>query len=120
MDDKDLLRKRLKEKLAERIDYSKESSDEEILELIDDMLIRETKQFPISLAQRQQLSKELFHAFRKLDVLQELIDDAQITEIMVNGPESIYIERNGRLSKSGLCFESREKLQYVIQQIVAD
>ncbi len=120
MDDKDLLRKRLKEKLAERIDYSKESSDEEILELIDDMLIRETKQFPISLAQRQQLSKELFHAFRKLDVLQELIDDAQITEIMVNGPESIYIERNGRLSKSGLCFESREKLQDVIQQIVAD
>ncbi len=120
MDDKDLLRKRLKEKLAERIDYSKESSDEEILELIDDMLIRETKQFPISLAQRQRLSKELFHAFRKLDVLQELIDDAQITEIMVNGPESIYIERNGRLSKSGLCFESREKLQDVIQQIVAD
>ncbi len=120
MDDKDLLRKRLKEKLAERIDYSKESSDEEILELIDDMLIRETKQFPISLAQRQQLSKELFHAFRKLDVLQELIDDAQITEIMVNGPESIYIERNGRLSKSGLCCESREKLQDVIQQIVAD
>lgn len=120
MSDKDLLRKRLKEKLAERIDYSKESTDEEILELIDDMLIREAKQFPIPLAQRQQLSKELFHAFRKLDVLQELIDDTQITEIMVNGPESIYIERNGKLSRSGLCFESREKLQDVIQQIVAD
>ncbi len=119
MDDKDALKKRLKEKLAERIDYSRENSDEEIRELIDEILEQERREYPMSLAQRQQLGKELFYAFRKLDVLQEMVDDKAVTEIMVNGPDNIYIERNGELSKSTLHFESKEKLSDVIQQIVA-
>lgn len=119
MDDKDALKKRLKEKLAERIDYSREISDEEIRELIDEILEQERREYPMSLAQRQQLGRDLFYAFRKLDVLQEMIDDKSVTEIMVNGPDNIYIERNGELSKSTLHFESKEKLSDVIQQIVA-
>lgn len=119
MDDKDALKKRLKEKLAERIDYSRENTDEEIRELIDEILEQERKEYPVSLTQRQQLARELFYAFRKLDVLQEMIDDKAVTEIMVNGPDNIYIERNGKLSKSMLHFESKEKLSDVIQQIVA-
>ncbi len=119
MDDKDALKKRLKEKLAERIDYSRENSDEEIRELIDEILEQERREYPMSLAQRQRLGRELFYAFRKLDVLQEMIDDKAVTEIMVNGPDNIYIERNGELTKSTLHFESKEKLSDVIQQIVA-
>ncbi len=119
MDDKDALKKRLKEKLAEKIDYSREISDEEIRELIDEILEQERKEYPMSLARRQQLGRELFYAFRKLDVLQEMIDDKAVTEIMVNGPDNIYVERNGELSKSTLHFESKEKLSDVIQQIVA-
>lgn len=113
-------RKILKEKLLESIDYSRESSDEEIRELIDEMLVREAREEPLSLAERGRLRKELFHAVRKLDVLQELVDDPQVTEIMINGPDNIFIERNGRLSESGLHFDSEEKLQNVIQQIVSD
>lgn len=113
-------RRILKEKLAESIDYSSESTDEEIQELIDEMLIKESKQFPMTLAERGRLRKELFHAIRKLDVLQELVDDTHITEIMVNGPDCIFIERDGKLSRSDLHFESLEKLQNVIQQIVSD
>ena len=113
-------RKLLKEKLIESIDFSRESSDEEIRELIDEMLIRESRESPISLAERAKLRKELFHAVRKLDVLQELVDDSQITEIMINGPDQIFIEQNGRLMESGLHFDSAEKLQNVIQQIVSD
>lgn len=113
-------RRILKEKLAESIDYSSESTDEEIQELIDEMLIKESKQFPMTLAERGRLRKELFHAIRKLDVLQELVDDTHITEIMVNGPDCIFIERDGKLSQSDLHFESLEKLQNVIQQIVSD
>lgn len=113
-------RSRLKEKLIESIDYSRESSDEEIRELIDEMLIRESKENPLSLAERGRLRKELFHAVRKLDVLQELVDDSQITEIMINGADQIFIERSGRLLKSDLYFDSVEKLQNVIQQIVSD
>lgn len=113
-------KKELKEKLAESIDYSRESSDEEIQELIDDMLVRESKKMPLGLAERDSLRRELFHAIRKLDVLQEFVDDPQVTEIMVNGPDNIFLEREGRLYKSDLRFESEEKLQNVVQQIVSD
>lgn len=108
------------EKLTESIDYSRESSDEEIQELIDTMLIRESKKMPLSLSERDRLRRELFHAIRKLDVLQEFVDDPQVTEIMVNGPDNIFVEREGRLYKSELAFESEEKLQNVVQQIVSD
>ena len=120
MDNGEERRKLLKEKLIESIDYSRESSDEEIRELIDGMLVRESRERPISLAERKRLRKELFHAVRKLDVLQELVDDPQITEIMINGPDRIFIERDGKILESGLHFDSGEKLQNVIQQIVSD
>ena len=120
MENREKRRQQLKEKLAAGIDYSVEHSDAEIQELIDEMLTRESKEIPMTLAERKQLRKELFHAIRKLDVLQELVDDPHITEIMINGPECIFIEQDGRLYQSDLRFESQEKLQNVIQQIVAD
>lgn len=120
MGDTDERRKILKEKLLESIDYSRENSDEEIRELIDEMLVREGRENPLSLTERGRLRTELFHAVRKLDVLQELVDDPQITEIMIDGPDKIFVERNGRLTESELYFDSGEKLQNVIQQIVSD
>ncbi len=120
MESKELQKHRLQEKLSESIDYSVERSDEEMQELIDEMLVRESKKTPMTLSERRQLRRELFHAIRKLDVLQELVDDPHITEIMINGPDCIFIERDGRLFRSDMRFESSEKLQNVIQQIVAD
>lgn len=113
------IRKKLREKLAAEIDYSKEISDEEMQDFIDELLISEGRKHPLTLAQKEILRKELFHAVRKLDVLQELIDDTDITEIMINGPDNIFIEKKGRLTHSELKFESKEKLGDVIQQIVA-
>ena len=113
-------KKRLQEKLAGQIDYSREYTDEEIQELIDEVLLQERRQTALSLIECERLRKELFHTFRKLDVLQELIEDTSITEIMINGWETIFIEKNGQLLKSELHFDSREKLQDVIQKIVAD
>lgn len=115
----DEIRKQLRETLAASIDYSREISDEEMQELIDELLIREGKKQSLTLTEKECLRKELFHAVRKLDVLQELIDDTDITEIMINGPEHIFIEKKGRLTYSDLKFESKEKLNDVIQQIVA-
>ena len=120
MESKEARRKRLREKLAESIDYSAEKSDEEIQELIDEMLARESKMVPMGLTERGQLRRELFHAVRKLDILQDLIDDTLITEIMINGADNIFIEKSGRLFRSDLRFESKEQLKNVIQQIVAD
>lgn len=120
MENREERKKKLKDKLAESIDYSTESTDEEIQELIDEMLIQEGRETPLTITEREQLRRELFYAIRKLDVLQELVDDPHITEIMINGPDSIFIERDGGLYQSDLRFESQEKLQNVIQQIVSE
>lgn len=72
----------------------------------------------LSLKEKVQLRQELFHSVRKLDVLQELIEDETVTEIMVNGPDAIFVERAGKLSRWEKTFTSGEKLEDVIQQIV--
>lgn len=119
MSRQDEIRKQLKEKLNAGIDYSREISDEEMQDLIDELLIKEGKKQALSLAEKEKLRKELFHAVRKLDVLQKLVDDTDITEIMINGAEHIFIEKKGKLSRLEQKFESKEKLEDVIQQIVA-
>ncbi|MDE7276805.1 MAG: Flp pilus assembly complex ATPase component TadA, partial [Lachnospiraceae bacterium] len=113
------MREQLRDKLRADIDYSREISDEEMQELIDGLLMREGKKQPMLLEERAWLRKELFYAVRKLDVLQELIDNTDITEIMINGPDYIFVEKKGRLSRLEQKFESREKLEDIIQQIVA-
>lgn len=113
------MREQLRDKLRADIDYSREISDEEMQELIDGLLMREGKKQPMLLEERAWLRKELFYAVRKLDVLQELIDSTDITEIMINGPDYIFVEKKGRLSRLEQKFESREKLEDIIQQIVA-
>ena len=120
MESREERKRRLQEKLAESIDYSHENSDEEIQDLIDELLIRESREVPLALSDRKRLKKELFHAVRKLDILQELVDEPRITEIMINGPKNIFIEQDGRLYQSELQFDNEEKLHNVIQQIVAE
>ncbi len=120
MINRDDRKRKLQEKLTQSIDYSRDYSDEEVQDLIDELLVRESRETPLTLAERTRLRKELFHAVRKLDVLQELVDDPRITEIMINGPDNIFIEQEGRLYRSELRFDSEEKLHNIIQQIVAD
>ena len=108
-----------KKELRSKIDYSREVSDEEIYEMIDELVIREGKKSALSVLEREQLGKELFYAIRKLDILQELVDDPDITEIMINGTDNIFIERQGRLQIWNKSFHEKEKLEDVIQQIVA-
>lgn len=109
----------LYEKVLERLDMSRETGDEELMELIHEVLQEDLQDDYISLQEQISLSRQLFHSFRKLDILQELIEDEGITEIMINGTEDIFIEKNGRLIKSEKRFLSQSKLEDVIQQIVA-
>jgi len=109
----------LKEKVIEKIDMSRLCEDEEVREIIDGIILEESTKYYISLSEKSKLSKELFHAIRRLDILQELIEDPGITEIMVNGTENIFVEKNGRIINWDEKFRSKEKLEDVIQQIVA-
>lgn len=119
MNRQDEIKKKLKELILERIDYSREMPDAEIKDIIDHLMIEESKRYGIGLEERKRLRQELFYSIRKLDILQELIDDTSVTEIMINGPDHIFIEREGRVFAYNMRFESTEKLEDVIQQIVA-
>lgn len=108
----------IRRELMARLDLSRELSDEEILEMIDDVILNKRKDARLSLKEKVELRQELFYSVRKLDVLQELIEDESVTEIMVNGPDAIFVERAGKLMRWNKSFTSREKLEDVIQQIV--
>ena len=104
--------------LMEQLDVSRELSDDEILGVIDELILTQARELLLSLKEKVELRQELFCSVRKLDVLQELIDDESVTEIMVNGPDHIFVERGGKLTRWNKVFTSEEKLEDVIQQIV--
>ena len=110
----------LHEKVLSRMDFMREPSDEELLEIIHSVLEESSKKQFIPLKEKAALGKELFNAFRKLDILQELIEDESITEIMINGTENIFIEREGQSFLSDKKVLSRGKREDVVQQMVAE
>lgn len=106
-------------KLLQQMDMSRELSDETLYQMIYALLDEAGDQEYIPLNEKIKISRELFNAFRKLDIIQELIEDDTITEIMVNGTENIFFERDGKIFQSDKRFWSEEKLEDVIQQIVS-
>lgn len=110
----------IRNNLINKFDLTRNLSDEEIYSFIDNEIIETSRQQFISLTDKERLRYILFNSIRGYDVLQELLDDQNITEIMINGPDDIFIERNGLLEKSEIHFSSPEKLQDIIQQIVSE
>ena len=106
--------------VLQRMDMTRETGDEELQELIRMTLEEASEKEYLPLNEKIGLSRELFHAFRKLDILQELLEDPKITEIMVNGTDHIFYEKGGRLFRSERKFMSEERLVDVIQQIVGE
>ena len=108
------------EKVMHRMDMTKETKEEELQEIIRTVLEDESKKEFIPLSEKIRLSRELFNAFRRLDILQDLIEDDSITEIMVNGTENIFYEKEGKLYRTNRHFFSESRLCDVIQQIVGE
>lgn len=107
----------IRQRVLERMDLSREMSDEEIENLIGEEASQLMQEEPISIRERLMLEARVFNSLRKLDALQELLDDPEISEIMVNGPKHIFTKgRKGSCMESGIC--QRRKMQDVIQQIV--
>lgn len=109
----------LRQQVIEAVDLYREVGDEELFETIDRILISYSREEYISMQEKHRLRKDIFNSIRRLDILQELVEDPTITEIMVNGPEQIFIEQNGRIGPSGRKFESVRKLEDVVQQMVS-
>lgn len=113
------IRANCRRELLETIDYTRDLNDEELQDDIDRKVLRAGKEHCLTLDERCRLKKELFASIRRLDILEEFLSDNTITEIMVNGPDMVFIEKDGQLMREDVKFESKEKLSDVIQQIVA-
>lgn len=112
------LKKELRGKVRERMDFGKDFSDEEVEDTIDQVILEQGMlAYPVEI--RRRLKQELFDSLRRLDILQIFVEDSSVTEIMINGKDHIFVEQKGRLRELDVRFESTEKLQDVIQQIVA-
>lgn len=109
----------LQELVIQKIDVTKELKDEEILDVIDEILLIKCKGSYISMQDKRRLRREVFNSIRRLDILQELVEDTSITEIMINGAQNIFIEQNGAIRPWNKQFESSKKLEDVVQQIVS-
>ena len=109
----------LQDRILKEMDLSKEVADEELMEVIRRILDEDGQEQYIPLRKKADIGKDVFNAFRKLDILQELLEDDEITEIMINGTDNIFIEKDGALLQLQKRFPDRNKLEDVIQQIVA-
>ena len=109
----------LREQVLKQIDLSREISDEEIETLIAEEIAKFSRGKFLSIKERVRIEKQIFNSLRKLDAIQELIEDKSVTEIMVNGPNQIFYEKAGRIYKFDGQFSSEERLVDILQQIVA-
>lgn len=113
------LREKLRQEVLDSIDLTSDITDEELLNVIDEILIAKSRENYIGMQEKRRLRREIFNSIRKLDVLQDLLDDPSVTEIMVNGTKDIFIEKDGIIIRYDKRFELLEKLEDVIQQIVS-
>ena len=112
------LKQELKHEIMQGFSYQHQMSDEEVAQIIDETIQKRAQVQPLVLGERLKLQKELFDSFRRLDILQELVDDPAITEIMVNGPWEVFVETKGKIGRWEKSFESKTQLLDLIQQIV--
>lgn len=115
----EILQKEIYQAVMDKMDFEKDISDREIALLIDEVIVSESKVKTIEIAERGKLKKDIFYAIRKLDVLQQFLDNPEITEIMVNGKNHIFIEKDGVLIETENHLINEEKLSNLITQIVS-
>ena len=109
----------MREEIIASFDYSIEITEEDLYRKIDQVIVRESKENFLTLPKKEQLRKELFAAIRGLDILEEVLEQDSVTEIMINGAEYIFLEEYGKIHRWDKKFESKQKLEDIIQQIVA-
>lgn len=117
MDDRE--RRKMKEEIRKELDQRQMVSDEDLFALIDEKILDYGRDSFLPLKDRRELRNRLFDVFRRLGALQELVDEREVTEIMVNGAERIFVERNGHIEAWDGVFDSREQLEDTIQQMVS-
>ena len=113
------IQQEIQEELLRELEQGVSFSDEQMQDEIEIRVLKRGQMEYLTIEEKMELVKKIFNSVRRLDVLQELLEDQDISEIMINGPDHIFIEKGGRLLDSGKKFPSQAKLEDVIQQIVS-
>lgn len=113
------IQQEIQEELLRELEQGVSFSDEQMQDEIEICVLKRGQMEYLTIEEKMELVKKIFNSVRRLDVLQELLEDQDITEIMINGPDHIFIEKGGRLLDSGKKFPSQARLEDVIQQIVS-
>ncbi len=113
-------RQKIRRMVLEQIPSDSELQEGQLLQLIDENIQRVSGESYLRFADRKKLRTSIYNSMRRLDVLQELLEDENITEIMVNGPDHIFIEQKGQMMETGLVFDSQERLSDIAQQIASE
>ena len=113
------LLKEVKVLVLEKIDVKRDIQDEEIEDIITALVFEKAMQQHLSLMEKREIAEEIFNSIRRLDVLQPILEDDSVTEIMINGPDTVFIEKNGEIIRLNTKFESLQKLEDVVQSIVS-
>lgn len=116
---KEELVKEIKSSVMDRIDERRDFSDDEIEEIILEEVFERSRDFYLSLTERKEIGQLIFNSMRRWDILQPILEDPEVTEIMINGPENIFIEKKGETTRLGQKFESSEKLEDMVQAMVS-
>ncbi|MBP1584181.1 MAG: CpaF family protein, partial [Lachnospiraceae bacterium] len=117
--DREQRRNRFRALVLQRIDGSTELDDNGLRLLIENVIREHCRKESLTIQERRETKKDVFDSLRRLDVLQDLMEDGSITEIMVNGPDHIFYEREGQLYQSERRFFDRKRLEDVIQKIAS-
>lgn len=112
-------RRRMREEIFRELNEQQQITDEELYTIIDRRILEYGQEIFLPLKEKMELRGRLFDSFRRLGALQELVDDKEVTEIMVNGAEQVFVERSGNVELWGRTFDSQEQLEDTIQQIVS-
>ena len=113
------LKDQLSAQVARQLEGTREITDEQVRQAAQEALTRLLAGEYLSVSDRRELVNEVLNRMKKLGPLQPLLDDRSVTEIMINGPENVFIERAGRLTRADMRFESRKQLEDIIQRIVS-
>ena len=109
----------IKAEVSKNMDMTKDYSDDEIFEYIEENILSKCRDIYLSTAKKHDIACAIFNSMRRLDILQPLLDDKSITEIMVNGPGFVFVERMGKVTRENLKFENEDRLYNIIQSIVS-
>lgn len=111
--------KKVREMVSHRLDLTRNLEDDEIRQVIAEIVTEESKKQYLSLQEKRAVIEGIFNSMRGLGVLQPLVDDPSVTEIMINGPNHVFIEQNGHLYEEKVSFETNENLENIILNIVS-